>query len=190
MAMDKSLPSPIRGQVLAVARDDRHRFSKSLAPYIEIVAGLGVSGDAHAGKTVQHRSRVAADPSQPNLRQVHLIHRELLDQLAADGFAVDPGQLGENITTSGIPLLDLPRGTLLRLVSSAMLEVTGLRNPCKQIEANRPGLLARLAKKQADASIERLAGIMCVVNADGRVEPGDVVIAEMPTEPHLPLEPV
>jgi len=190
MAMDKSLPSPIKGQVLAVAQDGQHRFSKSLASSIDIDAGMGVSGDAHAGVTVRHRSRVAADPLQPNLRQVHLIHRELLDQLAAEGFTVDPGQLGENITTSGIPLLDLPRGTLLHLGPSAVLEVTGLRNPCKQIEAFRPGLLARLARKQADGGIERLAGIMCIARAGGTVKPGDAITAELPAEPHVALAPV
>jgi MOSC domain-containing protein YiiM len=176
--------------VLAVAQDDQHGFSKSTVARIEIIAGLGVAGDAHGGATVQHRSRVAADPSQPNLRQVHLIHAELLDQLALEGFAVEPGQLGENITTSGIALLELPRGTLLHVGASAVLEVTGLRNPCKQIEAFRPGLLARLGRRQADGNIERLAGIMCIACAGGRVQPGDAIIAELPAEPHLPLVPV
>lgn len=188
VAMDRSLPR--EGHVLAVAQDDRHRFSKSPVPNIEIVAGLGVAGDAHAGVTVQHRSRVAADPSQPNLRQVHLIHGELLDQLATEGFAVRSGQLGENITTRGIPLLDMPRGTLLHIGTSVLLEVTGLRNPCNQIEAFCPGLLTRLARKRADGTIERLAGIMCIAHTGGMVQPGDAIIAELPTEPHEALEPV
>jgi MOSC domain-containing protein YiiM len=130
---------------------------------------------------------VAADPTQPNLRQVHLIHGALLDQLAAEGFALEPAQLGENVTTSDIPLLDLPRGTLLHIGALAVLEVTGLRSPCKQIEAFRPGLLARLARKQPGGRIERLAGIMCIALADGTVRPGDAVIAELPAEPHEPL---
>ncbi len=185
--MDKSISHKLDGQVLAVAQDGQHRFSKSTVPDIEVIAGLGVAGDAHAGAAVQHRSRVAADPTRPNLRQVHLIHAELLDHLAAEGFAVEPGQLGENITTKGVALLDLPRGTLLHIGPSVILEATGLRNPCKQIEAFRPGLLARLARKQADGAIERLAGIMCIVRAGGLVRPGDAVIAELPAEPHEPL---
>jgi MOSC domain-containing protein YiiM len=188
--MNKSQHQELKGIVRAVAQDGEHRFSKSPTSSIAIVAGLGVAGDAHAGETVQHRSRVAVDPSQPNLRQVHLIHSELLDQLALEGFAVEPGQLGENITTSGIALLDLPRGTLLRIGASAVLQVTGLRNPCKQIEAFCPGLLARLARKQADGNIERLAGIMCIVVEGGRAERGDTIIAALPAEPHVPLAPV
>src|SRR5262249_35071957 len=127
--------------IVAVCRDGQHCFSKPTTHEIMLLAGLGVQGDAHAGVTVQHRSRVAADPTQPNLRQVHLIHAELHDELREQGFTVEAGQLGENITTRGLDLLALPRGTVLRLGPRAVIEVTGLRNPCSQINDFRPGLL-------------------------------------------------
>ena len=178
-----------QGRVVGVAADGAHRFAKPLCTAITIVAGIGVAGDAHAGETVQHRSRVKLDPTQPNLRQVHLIHAELLDALAAEGFAVAPGQLGENITTRALDLLRLPRGTRLA-VGGAVLEVTGLRNPCRQIEAFRPGLLARLARKRGDGAIERLAGIMAVALSGGEVRAGDAIRVDLPAGPHWPLEPV
>ncbi|TIX49842.1 MOSC domain-containing protein [Alteraurantiacibacter aquimixticola] len=180
----------LSGHVMAVAAGAWHRFSKPSLASIGIVAGHGVDGDAHAGSAVKHRSRVAADPAQPNLRQVHLIHGELLDALADEGFTVAPGQLGENVTTRGMDLLTLPTGTLLRLGDQAVLEVTGLRNPCRQIEAFRPGLLGRLARKRGDGSIERLAGIMCVARKSGRVAPGDPLNAELPPAPYRPLKAV
>lgn len=173
--------------VVAVARDGSHRFSKAVVPAIELVAGLGVAGDAHAGVTVRHRSRVRADPTQPNLRQVHLIHAELLDTLAGRGFAVRPGELGENVTTRGLDLLALPTGTLLA-IGGAMIEVTGLRNPCAQIEAFMPGLLAQVLEKRADGSLVRKCGIMGVVVSGGPVRPGDAVAVTLPAEPHRPLQ--
>lgn len=176
------------GTVIAVACSPGHDFSKQPAAGIRIIAGQGVEGDAHRGERIKHRSRVAADPSQPNLRQVHLIHAELLDELAAQGFDLAPAQLGENITTRGIDLLDLPRGTLLRLGAEVVLEVTGLRNPCAQIDAFRPGLLRAVLDRGSNGEIIRKAGIMAIVIAGGVVRPGDAITAKLPPPPHLPLE--
>jgi MOSC domain-containing protein YiiM len=167
-----------------------HAFSKEVAGELRLIAGQGVTGDAHSGQRVQHRSRVAVDPAEPNLRQVHLMHAELLDELADAGFAVAPGQLGENITTSGLDLLGLPRGSLLHIGGGAVLEVTGLRNPCSQIEAFRPGLLRRMVRRRGDGAIERLAGIMSIVRQGGTVRAADLVEVELPSAPHVPLRPV
>ncbi|MGZ3371491.1 MAG: MOSC domain-containing protein, partial [Caulobacteraceae bacterium] len=168
------------GRVFAVARDDQHRFSKAPAAQIEVVAGLGVQGDAHQGATVKHRSRVAVDPSQPNLRQVHLIHAELFDELRGEGFAVGAGQLGENITTEGVDLLALPRGSLLRIGDEVVLEVTGLRNPCRQIDGFQPGLLKAVVGVGPQGQVIRKTGVMSVVRAGGVVRPGDVIAVERP----------
>lgn len=178
------------GTVLALARDDVHAFSKPLAARLDLLEGLGVAGDAHCGATVQHRSRLAANPPPPNLRQVHLLHAELLEWLAEEGFSVSPGELGENITTFGVKLLDLPTGTRLSIGESVVLELTGLRNPCRQIEAFSPGLLARLARKMPNGRIERLAGVMAVVRSGGPISIGDVITAHPPATPHQPLRPV
>jgi hypothetical protein len=186
-----SAHEPIGGRpriLLAVSRDAEHRFSKGLAPAIRLVAGLGVEDDAHAGTTVQHRSRVRVDPTQPNLRQVHLIQAELFTELAAAGFDVEPGQLGENVTTSGLDLLSLPRGTRLRLGDEAVVEVTGLRNPCRQIEALRPGLLKEVVTRAADGSIVRRAGVMSVVITGGTVRPDDPIALHLPAHPHVALD--
>jgi MOSC domain-containing protein YiiM len=174
--------------VLAVSRDEEHRFSKVPAASINLIAGIGVEGDAHAGRTVQHRSRVAADPTQPNLRQVHLMHAELFDELRERGFDVQPGQLGENITTAGIDLLGLPRGTRLTLGPQAIVEVTGLRNPCAQIDTFRPGLLRAVLQRAEDGTLVRKTGIMAIVLEGGPVSPGDPVAAELPNGPHEPLD--
>jgi MOSC domain-containing protein YiiM len=176
--------------VLAVSRDGTHSFSKPPSDEIMLLAGLGVLDDAHAGVTVQHRSRVARDPSQPNLRQVHLIHAELHDELRGQGFAVEAGQLGENITTRGLDLLGLPRGTVLRLGPQAVIEVTGLRNPCQQINDFRPGMLGAVLHRDESGELVRKAGIMSVVLEGGPVRPGDTIRVELPQRPHLPLEPV
>jgi MOSC domain-containing protein YiiM len=157
---------------------------------IRLVAGLGVEGDAHAGETVKHRSRVARDPSQPNLRQVHLIHAELFDELDAAGFAVAPGRMGENVTTRGVDLLALPVGARLRLGAEAAVEVTGLRNPCAQLEGIQPGLMAATLDRDADGNLIRKAGIMAVVLAGGEVRPGDPIAVELPTGAHRRLAPV
>lgn len=175
-------------RVASVASDATHAFSKPVRSSIELVAGLGVVGDSHCGTTVQHRSRVAVDPTQPNLRQVHLIHRELFDELAAVGFALSSGDLGENILTEGIDLLSLPTGARLQIGADAIVEVTGLRNPCQQIESFRPGLLSHLVSRRADGTIERKAGIMGIVVASGTVVPGAQIIVEMPPLPFRQLD--
>jgi MOSC domain-containing protein YiiM len=157
---------------------------------VRLLTGLGVEGDAHLGVTVKHRSRVARDPSQPNLRQVHLIHAELHDELQAAGFEVQAGMMGENVTTRGVDLLGLPTGTKLRLGESALVEITGLRNPCGQLNGVQEGLLNATIDKDTDGNLIRKAGIMGIVLADGEVRPGDPIHVELPPEPHRPLEPV
>jgi len=177
-------------QVVAVARDDAHRFSKRRVDVIHLLAGLGVKGDAHLGVTVQHRSRVAADPTRPNLRQVHLIHEELLAELSGKGFAVAPSELGENVTTRGIDLLAFPRGTRLHLGEAAVVEITGLRNPCAQIDEFQPGLLRQVLGRQPDGALLRKSGVMAVVLTGGAVRPGDGIAVVLPPAPHMPLDPV
>ncbi|GAB3616384.1 MOSC domain-containing protein [Okibacterium endophyticum] len=180
----------VQGRIVAVARDDAHGFAKPVAVEITLLEGIGVEGDAHAGRTVQHRSRVRRDPSEPNLRQVHLIHSELFDEVAEDGFEVAPGMLGENVTTRGIDLLALPEGTVLRLGQSAVVRVTGLRNPCAQIDGVGTGLMKRLSPRKPEGGIRRLAGVMSVVVAGGPVRAGDTITVELPVGEHRPLEPV
>ena len=182
--------SSLSGTVVAVARRRRHDLSKLPQPDILLFKGLGVGGDAHAGATVQHRSRVAANPDQPNLRQVHLIHAELIDDLAARGFAVAPAVMGENVTTRGIALLDLPRGTRLALGATAVIELTGLRNPCVQLERYQAGLMQALLDRAADGRLIRKAGVMAIVLAGGEVKAGDTIAVTLPTGPHQRLEPV
>lgn len=176
--------------VAAVSRSGSHRFSKANVGSIRLLKGLGVEGDAHLGETVKHRSRVARDPSQPNLRQVHLIHAELFDELARKGFVVRPGQIGENITTSGLDLLGLPTGTRLRLGESAVVEITGLRNPCKQLDAFQPGLMKATLDRDGEGNLVRKAGVMGVVLTGGEVWAGDAVRPELPSGPRRALEPV
>ena len=176
------------GTIVAVARDEGHHFSKPLLPAIRLLAGLGVEGDAHCGKTVKHRSRVKVDPTQPNLRQVHLIHAELFEELAGKGFSLRPGEIGENVTTRGLDLLALPAGTRLRLGSEALVEVTGLRNPCVQIEAFQPGLLKAVLGRDANGHLVRKAGIMAIVLEGGEVRPGDSIVVTLPALPHRALE--
>ncbi|MDI3340959.1 MAG: MOSC domain-containing protein [Sphaerobacter sp.] len=178
------------GRVVAVSRSPSHTLSKRNEPVIELRAGLGVAGDAHAGPTVKHRSRVARDPHQPNLRQVHLIHAELHEELRARGFTVHPGQMGENITTADIDLLGLPAGTRLRLGPDAIVELTGLRNPCQQLEQIQTGLLRAVLDRDAAGKLIRKAGVMAVVVASGLVRPGDVITVAVPAPPHRPLAPV
>jgi len=173
-----------------VSRSGTHTLTKPNQASIRLLAGLGVEGDAHLGGTVKHRSRVARDPSQPNLRQVHLMHAELHDGLRAAGFDVSPGQMGENVTTRGVDLLGLPTGTRLRLGESAIVEVTGLRNPCAQLDRIRPGLMAATLDRDERGNLIRKAGIMGVILAGGEVWPGDPIRVELPPEPHRALEPV
>lgn len=174
--------------VVAVSVNGDHTFSKSNQESINLLAGLGVDGDAHLGMTVQHRSRVAIDPTQPNLRQVHLIHTELFDELREAGFAVSAGQMGENITTSGIALLALPTGTRLHLGETAIIEVTGLRNPCKQLDDFQQGLLSAVLGRDEYGALIRKAGIMGIVLVGGIVRPTDVIQVALPSEPHHPLD--
>jgi len=177
--------------VAAVALSPVHGFSKAVqSEGIVLVAGLGVQGDAHAGATVQHRSRVARDPGQPNLRQVHLVHQELLDELRAAGFAVEAGTIGENVTTRGLDLLALPAGTLLRIGAQAAVRVTGLRNPCAQLDGYQRGLTAAVLDRDAEGRLVRKAGVMAVVEQGGAVRAGDAIEVELPPGPHRPLAPV
>ena len=180
----------MNGVVTAVSRSSTHTMSKANEASIRLLAGLGVEGDAHSGETVKHRSRVRRDPTQPNLRQVHLIHAELHDELRAAGFDVVPGRMGENVTTRGVDLLGLPAGTRLALGASAVVEVTGLRNPCVQLDGIQEGLMAATLARDEQGELVRLAGVMGVVVATGEVRPGDAVYVEPPSEPHRPLTPV
>lgn len=184
------MPESKPAHVIAVASSGVHEFSKDLRDEISVVAGLGVQGDSHAGVTVQHLGRVRADPTQPNLRQVHLIHSELLDELREAGYDVEPGDLGENVTTRGLDLLGLPQGTHLRLGRDVILEVTGLRNPCQQINEFQPGLLKQLLVPDGAGDLVRKGGVMTVVLAGGVVRPGDSIEAVLPAEPHEVLQPV
>ncbi|MCB1486027.1 MAG: MOSC domain-containing protein [Bauldia sp.] len=174
--------------VKAVSRSPAHTFSKPNVASVRLLAGLGVEGDAHCGATVRHRSRVAKDPSQPNLRQVHLIHAELFDELRGQGFIVEPGAMGENVTTVGIDLLGLPVGARLRLGASAVVEITGLRNPCHQIEDFRPGLLAAVLGRDVAGNLVRKAGVMGIVVTGGEVSLGDGIVLTLPERPWRPLE--
>lgn len=178
------------GVIFAVHRDGAHRFTKPPVDAVELLEGLGVAGDAHAGVTVQHLSRVRRDPTAPNLRQVHLIAAELLDELLARGFDVAPGRLGENVTTRGVDLLALPTGAQLRLGGAALVEVTGLRNPCVQLDRYQRGLQQAVLGRAADGSLIRRAGVMAVVVAGGVVRPGDPITVTAPAGEHRPLQPV
>jgi len=176
--------------ISALACSATHTMAKPERRTLRLLAGLGIEGDAHQGVTVKHRSRVARDPSQPNLRQVHLLHGELHDELRALGFAVAPGQMGENVTTRGVYLLALPTGARLHLGASAVVEVTGLRNPCLQLDGIAPGLLKATLDRDTDGNLVRKAGVMAIVLAGGQVRVGDAIGIELPSEPHRPLEPV
>ena len=174
--------------VIAVSRSSSHTFSKPNQAFINLIEGFGVEGDAHGGKTVKHRYLVKSDPTKPNLRQVHLIQAELLDWLNAEGFSVDPGQLGENITTQGIDLLGLPTGTKLKIGVEAVVEVTGLRNPCHQIDDFQKGMLNAVLDQDEEGNLIRKAGVMGVVRVGGKVCPGDAITIDLPPEPHRQLE--
>jgi hypothetical protein len=180
----------MQGIVEAVAKAPRHQLSKRLTDEILLFAGLGIGGDAHAGVTVKHRSRARVNPDLPNLRQVHLIHAEFIDELVGQGFAVAPGTMGENVTTRGLPLLDLPRGTRLLLGDGAVIELTGLRNPCIQLERHQAGLMQAALGRDAEGQLVRKAGVMAIVLTGGTVRPGDTIGVELPAQPHVGLEPV
>ncbi|MEU1366664.1 MOSC domain-containing protein [Streptomyces sp. NPDC005803] len=176
-------------RVTAVSSDPTYSFGKPNRARVTLLAGLGVEDDVHAGQTIKHQFRMTYEPQSPNLRQVHLMHEELFDELAAKGYAVAPGELGENVTTRGIDLLGLPTGALLHLGEEAIVEVTGLRNPCSKINTFRPGLLGEMfAIDAATGDFTFKSGIMGVVRQGGRVRPGDAVGVDLPAGPHRPLE--
>lgn len=179
---------PNAGKVLAVHVNARHVFSKDAVPSIRLLAGRGVEGDAHCGVTVKHRSRVAKDAFQPNLRQVHLIHAELFDELVGKGFEVLPGDLGENVTTQGIDLLALPVGTRLKLGKLGVVTLTGLRNPCAQIDRFKQGLMKAVLDRTADGKLVRKAGVMGVVTQGGDVAAGDAIVVTLPPLPHVAMD--
>ncbi|MER5914210.1 MOSC domain-containing protein [Streptomyces sp. NPDC001982] len=178
----------MQGTVTAVSSNGVYSFTKPNRESITLLAGLGVEGDVHAGVTVKHRSRVAQDPTQPNLRQVHLIHEELFEEVGGAGFQVAPGELGENITTRGIDLLGLPVGALLRVGDEVVVEVTGLRNPCLQIDNFQQGLLKQVVGRNDAGNLVLKAGIMGIVKGGGVVRPGDTIKVELPDGLHRPLE--
>jgi len=174
--------------VFSVSKDNTHNFSKTQCSSIFLIKGEGVEGDAHRGVRVKHRSRVKLDPNQPNLRQVHLIHYELIQELQTKGFNVDASTMGENITTSGIDLLSLPRGTKLAIGNEAVIKVTGLRNPCKQLDKYQSGLTKAVLDIAPDGNIIRKAGIMGVVLNGGEISKDDKIEVTMPPKPYQALE--
>jgi len=182
-----NLASIVTSSIVAVSSSAKHSFSKPNRPSIRLVAGVGVAGDVHSGQLVKHRYLVRRDSTQPNLRQVHLIQQELFASLAEQGHVVEPGQLGENVTTRGTDLLALPTGTVLRLGADAVIELTGLRNPCAQIEEFQDGLMALLRFRDSEGNDVRIAGVMGVVLAGGEIRPGDPIEIETPPLPHQPL---
>ena len=174
--------------VVSVSRSERHGFSKHSHASILLIAGEGVEGDAHRGRTTQHIYRMKQDPTQPNLCQVHLLASEKLDELTALGFTVQPGELGENILTRNIDLLSLPLHTHLHIGPEVQLEITGLRTPCSQIDAFRSGLQQHMwGQRETDGKRPRSAGVMSIVLRGGLVHPGDPIRLELPAEPYLPL---
>ncbi|MDE2428910.1 MAG: MOSC domain-containing protein [Burkholderiales bacterium] len=178
----------MKPQVIAVSSFATHAFSKQIVPQITLLAGLGVEGDAHCGVTVKHRSRVAQDPTQANLRQVHLIHAELFDELASRGIKITPGQIGENITTRSLNLLALPVNSELHIGASAIVRLTGLRNPCEQLNQFQPGLMAAVLDRTPDGKLVRKAGVMGVVIAGGIIQAGDTIMVKLPEKPHRELD--
>ncbi|MBQ0763730.1 MOSC domain-containing protein [Marinobacter psychrophilus] len=175
--------------VLSVSKDENHKFSKNTTfDSIKLLEGLGVEGDAHSGKTVKHRSRVKVDPSQPNLRQVHLIHSELILELRASGFDVSSGSMGENILTAGIDLLSLPTGTILKIGHAASVKITGLRNPCAQLDNYQKGLTKAVLGRTEDGELIRKTGVMSIVLNTGVVKIGDPIVVELPSAPHQKLQ--
>ena len=176
------------GTVIAVASDQRHNFSKPLQDVIKLTAGIGVAGDAHAGVTVQHLSDKKKNPTAPNLRQVHLMHAELFDELAKQEIAVRAGQMGENIVTRGIDVLTLPQATRFLIGDEAIVEITGLRSPCKQLNTIHPGLLKAVVEKRPDGSVNKKSGVMAIVITGGIIRAGDAIKVVLPEGEHLPLE--
>ncbi|MEM8891793.1 MAG: MOSC domain-containing protein [Bacteroidota bacterium] len=178
----------IQAKVIALSKSASHTFNKYNTNSIHLLKGLGVEGDAHMGEKVKHRSRVARDPNQPNLRQVHLMHAELFEEVAQKGFTVSPGQMGENITTKGIDLLSLPTDSILKIGQEAEIQITGLRNPCRQIDSIQEGLMKAVLDKDEDGNLIRKAGIMGIVLRGGEIKVGDGIEIKLPAKPHRKLE--
>ncbi|MEU0944455.1 MOSC domain-containing protein [Streptomyces canus] len=176
------------GKITAVSSNGTYSFTKPNRESITLLAGFGVEGDVHGGATVKHRFRMKRDPSQPNLRQVHLMHEELFEEVRRAGFEVAAGELGENVTTRGVDLLGLPVGTLLHLGGEAVVEVTGLRNPCAQIDRFQKGLMKQVVGRSEDGRALFRSGIMSVVVRGGVVRAGDAVGVELPEGPHRALD--
>jgi MOSC domain-containing protein YiiM len=179
-----------KGKVIAVSKSSSYTFNKYNCDKIMLITGIGVEGDIHSGKKVKHRSRVRKNPDAPNLRQVHLMHTELFEELKLKDFKVSPGQMGENITTEGLNILDLPKDTILKIGESAEIQVTGLRNPCNQINSIQKGLMQAVLDKDENGNLIRKAGIMSIVLKGGEVKVGDKILVELPEKPHTPLEKV
>ncbi|MCP4438577.1 MAG: MOSC domain-containing protein [Aureispira sp.] len=177
-----------KAKVVSLSKSDTHSMSKFVWEEIMLLKGLGVEGDAHLGKTVKHRSRVAKDPSQPNLRQVHLIHQELHEELKQKGFGIKAGEMGENITTKGIDLLSLPKDTVLHIGALAKIRITGLRNPCHQLDGLAKGLMKAVLDRAEDGTLIRKAGVMAVVEEGGLVRIADEIIVELPQKPYIKLD--
>ena len=186
---DRTDDRDLAGKVLTVSRSSEHGFAKALEPHITLLAGLGVEGDAHAGTTVQHLYRKRLDPRAPNLAQVHFLQSELFDELSAKGFAIEPGIMGENVLTAGLDLINLPTGTIFRIGPQAVVEISGIRHPCKQIDDSvAKGLTNALIDRDADGAVVRKAGIMGVVVTGGVVTPGDTIAVTLPAKPYRRLE--
>ncbi len=175
-------------RVVAVSLSRTHTFSKHPQPHIHLLAGLGVEGDAHCGATVRHRYLARRDPTQPNLTQVHLLQAELLETLRSSGFPLLPGDLGENITTSGIDLLALPASTRLHIGPAAVVEITGLRTPCVQMNHLRPGLMAAVFTYLPSGKKSPRTGVMSIVRRGGTVTPDCPIEIELPALPHQPMK--
>ena len=186
MALGRVMPNPT---VIAVASDSAHNVIKPVRESISLIAGLGIEGDAHAGKTIQHRYDKARNPDAPNLRQVHLMHAELFDQMAELGMTVTPGQMGENITTRNIDILGVPRGTHLK-IGEAIIEITGLRNPCKHLNKVAVGLMEACIERYDDGALFPQSGVMGIVIAGGEIKVGDDIQIITPDKPYSRLEPV
>jgi MOSC domain-containing protein YiiM len=187
LACHTGLMSATPARIIAVSRDDEHRFSKPVVPSITLIEGVGVEGDAHSGRTVQHLHRLKKHAAEANLRQVHLMHSELFAELEREGYGVAAGQLGENVTTEGIDLLGLSLGTRLALGSEAVVEVTGLRNPCSQINGLQTGLMKAVLDRDGDGAVVRKSGIMSIVVRGGVVRAGDTIVITPPAGGHEPL---
>ena len=179
-----------QARVIALSISPQHTMHKFARPSVMLIEGIGVEGDAHAGEKVKHRSRVAKNPDQPNLRQVHLVAQELIEQLQKDGFPVVAGIMGENITTQGIDLLALPENTTLVFGSAATIKITGLRNPCAQLDGIKPGLMKAVLDTDEEGNLIRKAGVMATVIAGGVINVGDPISIVFPPEPHQRLKPV